>query len=557
MSGAKLLRSFRFRIALLSTCFSGFVLVNFCVGSWFLIRQANLERLDETIRRTAMAPLSIPRMPGNWADFEKAMRFIQGDEQADAGIMFIKGRNGDVLYASPDWPQELPADLFPVPDLPEPDASLRGGPGWDRFPEPPKFWDGDARREEMNDNPHRNPRGFGHDGPPHEEPPPEGPLSDGPLGDRPPPEGPPDRRMRQEPPGGGPGDHMRPLPPPLPIKTHRFFTVSAANGEWRVGVMSNPYITFVLGRNMSRFHAEMRFLRNAFLFALPAALLLIALGGWLVSQRALRPVRTLTSTAEGITARGLDQRIPISGENEEFNRLIVVFNGMMDRLEKSFQQAVRFSADAAHELKTPLTILQGELEHALQNAPADSPEQQSYGTLLEEVQRLKAVIRKLLLLSLADSGQLKPNIEPIPLTGIVQESIEDAAILAPELTLEQELEPGISVAADGDLLRQVIQNLISNAIKYNHPQGTIRFALRRADDKVRFTISNTGPEIPPEDREKVFERFYRGDKARNRKVDGTGLGLSLAREIARAHRGDLVLENAAGNLTAFTLILPA
>lgn len=137
--------------------------------------------------------------------------------------------------------------------------------------------------------------------------------------------------------------------------------------------MSNPDVTLVLGWNMSRFKDEMRSLRNAFLVALPAALVLIAAGGWWVSERALRPVRTLTVTAEGITAQGLDKRMPLKDEDAEFNRLISVFNGMMNRLEKSFRQAVRFSADAAHELKTPLTILQGELEQALQVAAPGSP----------------------------------------------------------------------------------------------------------------------------------------------------------------------------------------
>jgi heavy metal sensor kinase len=307
---------------------------------------------------------------------------------------------------------------------------------------------------------------------------------------------------------------------------------------------------------MSRFRDEMRALRTGFLVALPAALLLIAVGGWWVSQRALRPVRRITAAAEGITARGLDQRIPHSNEDVEFNRLISVFNGMMDRLEKSFQQAVRFSADAAHELKTPLTILQGELEQALQAAPPGSPQQQAYGALLEEVQRLKVIIRKLLLLSLADSGQLKPNFETLDLSAVMQAAIEDAAILAPGLRIEHTIEPGITVAADGDLLRQVVQNLVSNAIKYNRPEGTVSFVLRRAGANVLLTVSNTGAGIPPEDRGKVFERFYRGDKARNRNVDGLGLGLSLSREIARAHHGDLVLENTPGGTTVFTLILP-
>lgn len=138
----------------------------------------------------------------------------------------------------------------------------------------------------------------------------------------------------------------------------------------------------------------------------------------------------------------------------------------------------------------------------------------------------------------------------------MEAAVEDAEILAPHLTIERELEPGVRVAADADLIRHVIQNLVSNAIKYNRPGGAIRFVLRRQGNKVLLTVSNTGSGIPAADRDKLFERFYRADKARNRKVDGTGLGLSLSREIARAHHGELVLEDTLDGTTAFTITLP-
>ena len=139
-------------------------------------------------------------------------------------------------------------------------------------------------------------------------------------------------------------------------------------------------------------------------------LLLAGLSAWFVAQRALRPIAALTRTAERVTARGLDQRIPAMPRDQEFNRLIIVFNEMLDRLEKSFQQATRFSADASHELKTPLARLQVELEQALESAPASSPQQEVYSSMLDEISRLKAMVQKLLLLSLADAGQLKVQV---------------------------------------------------------------------------------------------------------------------------------------------------
>jgi signal transduction histidine kinase len=229
---------------------------------------------------------------------------------------------------------------------------------------------------------------------------------------------------------------------------------------------------------------------------------------------------------------------------------------MMDRLETSFYQATRFSADAAHELNTPLTILQGELEHALQSAELGSNQQQEYSSLLGEVQRLKTIIRKLLLLSLADSGKLKLSLEPVNISETLEAVCEDIEILAPHLTANKYIDSDVWVMADADLIRQVIQNLTNNAIKYNHEGGSITLRLLSEGPVVTFTISNSGRSIPREDRNMIFDRFYRGDKARSRRIDGFGLGLSLAREIARAHRGNLVLEDTPNGITTFTLALP-
>lgn len=237
--------------------------------------------------------------------------------------------------------------------------------------------------------------------------------------------------------------------------------------SWRIGVMGNTRLTMILEINLENFNSEMQQVRNAFFIVLPVALLLIAAGGWLLAQRALRPVTALTQTAEQITVRGLDQRIPVEDKDKEFMRLITVFNRMMDRLEKSFGQAVRFSADAAHELKTPLTILQGQLEQAVQGAQAGSEEQRTYSELLEEVQRLKAITRKLLLLSRADSGQLSLSMELLDLSELLEDICEDTRILAPHLTVGKDIAPDLRVKADSDLICQVPRNLTDNAIKFN------------------------------------------------------------------------------------------
>ena len=375
------------------------------------------------------------------------------------------------------------------------------------------------------------------------------PPSDALASLRPPPGAPASPETAGSPPEGDP-------PGPLPLQRPEFISARAAGHQWRVGRFGNSDVTFVLGLNADRFTVNMARVRNAFLLALPGALILIALGGWFLSERALRPVEALARTAEGITAKGLDQRIPTANEDAEFTRLITVFNQMLDRLESGFEQAVRFSADAAHELKTPLTILQGQLDQALQAAEPGSEQQQTLNALLEEVQRLKSIIRKLLLLSLADSGQLKLGLRPLDLSHTLEAVGEDLEVLSPRLTVKQDITPGLWVMADSDMLKQVVQNLASNALKYNQKGGWIALRLRADDSTVRFSIANSGKGIPPENRGRIFERFFRADKSRSRKVEGFGLGLSLSREIVRAHHGDLVLEDSPPGVTTFTMTLP-
>ncbi|MBU0609024.1 MAG: two-component sensor histidine kinase, partial [Armatimonadetes bacterium] len=262
----------------------------------------------------------------------------------------------------------------------------------------------------------------------------------------------------------------------------------------------------------------------------------------------------LADTAEAITAVSLDRRLAATGVETELLRLVTVFNEMLDRLERSFRQAVRFSADAAHELQTPLTILQGELEQALQTGT--EADQELLARLLEEAQRLKAIVRKLLLLSRVDSGAMQPALHPVNLSQAAEGLREDAETLAPGLAVTASLAPDVWVMADADLLQQVLANLISNAIKYNRPDGSIDLRLAVDGPQARLSVRNTGPAIPPEDRELVFDRFYRADPARSRGVDGLGLGLSLAREIARLHGGDIIIASSDAKATLFVLTLP-
>ena len=353
------------------------------------------------------------------------------------------------------------------------------------------------------------------------------------------------------------GEQISPQNPALPLKSPEFFTRVASGKTWRIAVMGNPYVTLILAADMGEFKDRMATLRNTYLVALAVVLLLVAGSAWLVAKRALRPVAMLSQTVEQVTAQGLNQRIPTMIHEQEFNRLVTVFNEMLARLETSFQQATRFSADASHELKTPLARLQMELEQALENASSDSPQQEIYSSLLDEISRLKAIVQKLLLLSLADAGHLQLQLQPLDLSAMLANVVEDCQAQTEAIKIQSQIPPDIHVNADPDLLEQALQNLASNAVKYNHDGGVVQFELQLETDQVLIRVTNTGSQIPIADRDRIFERFYRADPARSGQVEGTGLGLSLAREIIRAHGGDLSLEASDDHFTRFAIKLPA
>lgn len=335
--------------------------------------------------------------------------------------------------------------------------------------------------------------------------------------------------------GGGQAAHFD--------KSAEFFCVKSSGQSWRVGRLGSDEFTLVIGLSAKATAEELRQLRHAATIALPAALLLIGLGGWVVAASALRPLRRIAETASRVSSRGLDQRIPAMDADPEITRLVEMFNGMMDRLEAGFRQAMRFSADASHELKTPLTIMRGEIEQALQRTDPGSPEQQALNSLLEETHRLGRIIRSLLLLSRADAGSLVTNRQRIDLSDMLRELVEDAADSAQStgIEVESDIADAVWISGDAELLRTAVLNLLLNAVKHNRSGGKVSVILLEKDDQAVMEIANTGNAIGEQEREDIFERFHRGSDARNHGREGVGLGLSLAREIITGHQGSLEL----------------
>ncbi|AOW14065.1 hypothetical protein LPB72_00135 [Hydrogenophaga crassostreae] len=330
-----------------------------------------------------------------------------------------------------------------------------------------------------------------------------------------------------------------------------------AGGDWHAALVGGPSERGFVAADLAATRADLLGVwRQVAAIALPLALLLTALGAWLLSGLALKPVVRLRDAMKAVDEKALDQRLSAALEDREFQELITSYNKMLDRLETSFHQASRFSADAAHELKTPLTILQGQLERAVQRAD-DQALQLTLIDMLDEVGRLSSISRKLLLLSQADAGRLALQRMPVNLSEALNERFTEAQTFGLDVKLSAEVADGLTVQADPQLLDQLLNNLTSNALKYTPAGGWIHWRARATPLGIELEMANFAPGLSPEDRARFFERFFRGDAARNRRVDGHGLGLSLSRVIARAHGGELTVEPGADDPLVLRLLLPA
>jgi signal transduction histidine kinase len=524
-------RSFRFRLVALSMLVSAAALLAFAGLAWTLIKHNQSERFDSELEKLASRYgtrllVSVLRSP----DFATDQTLLDlKDLATERSLVYtVVNVDGTAAFQSQDWPPSVGLAAFAQASLPIPQPPADGfgfGPG---------------------NNGGRG--GFGNRG---FRGGPGGPGDRGGRGGGGGPDG-----------GGGPGGGRQGGPNfGLQLDQTQLKTAPDTQPQWRFAVLPAQGHAVVFGLPLALLSAEHNKTRDTFLVALPAALALVGLGAALVASRAVKPLRKLTAAAERITAEGLNEQIPRSGEDTEFARLIDVFNAMLDRLASSFDQARRFSHDAAHELNTPLTILTGQIEQALQAAPPGSSEQQRWALLAEEVQRLRDIIRKLLLLARADRGGLHPDWQPIDLARLARDCADDAAA-STELPLDVSLtgETTLPLQGDPSLLRQLLFNLLLNAVKYNRADGFVRVHLERLTrdgrDWAAVSVTNSGAPIPTEHVPHIFERFYRADPARHRGVEGLGLGLSLAREFARAHGGDLLLAKNAPDAVTFRMELP-
>jgi heavy metal sensor kinase len=302
-------------------------------------------------------------------------------------------------------------------------------------------------------------------------------------------------------------------------------------------------------------------IRLTFAWMILLGLLLAGTGGYFLARRSMAPVVAMGAHARRIGATNLHERLPVLNAKDELGQLATIFNDLLNRLDQSFERQRRFIADASHELRTPLAILRGEAEVAMsQKGRAAEDYLESLGILHEETSRLIKIVEDLFTLTRADSGQYPISQEDVYLEEVVADCAHSARTLAREKNIELSVDAASEclVRGDRELLRRMILNLLDNAIKYSAEGGRVNVACLTTTTTCQVHVTDTGPGIPPELRDRIFERFFRADPARSRsgREGGAGLGLSIALWIAQAHHGQLELASSDAKGSHFAVFLP-
>jgi signal transduction histidine kinase len=334
--------------------------------------------------------------------------------------------------------------------------------------------------------------------------------------------------------------------------------------------VSPPVERVVVGASTNAIALSGRELLGTMLVIAPLVLLLSVGGAYLIAGRAFRPVDQIINEVAAITdGRSLHRRLPVDEAEDELSRLSATLNAMIGRLENSFGALRRFTADASHELKTPLTVLRADVERAMTAQPGATEQLVALEEALHETTRMSELVNSLLTLARADEGRFDLHREPVELAPLVREVFETAVILGEDAGLHVSLPAceDARVMGDATRLRQLFLNLVTNAIKYTSRGGSVEVTLRRRDpDVVAFSVRDTGIGISAADLPYIFERFWRADRARTRRVAGDGvwthdrggfgLGLAISQYIAQAHGGTLGVQSRLTRGSTFTVTLP-
>lgn len=343
-----------------------------------------------------------------------------------------------------------------------------------------------------------------------------------------------------------------------------FYTITLNNGlpartlEQAARIGGREVILRVF-RDESGLHRTLREILTGFALGVPVAAVLAALGGYVMAGRMLKPISVMAEQARRITSESLDRRLPNPNPHDELGQLAAVFNETLQRLENSFESLKRFTADASHELRTPLTALRTVGEVALRDTGDVKALRETVGSMLEEAQRLNDLIDSMLLLARVESGRSPLHREAVRLDEMMAEVCDSVGVLAAEKRQEIKLagERDVVVSADRLLLRQATMNILHNAIRYGPAGSKVSVQCFRRNADAVIEIADEGPGIAPEYQQKIFERFYRIDKARSRAEGGAGLGLAIAKLSVEQLGGTVELSSELGKGSRFRIVLSA
>lgn len=343
-----------------------------------------------------------------------------------------------------------------------------------------------------------------------------------------------------------------------PAPGFEFSLVSLGEEQWSaVRQASSLRLLLVEQAVVQRSTDELWGIRNRVMqYVFPVIALMLMVVSWLMASVLLKPVNNIKLKLQKLSSKNLNEPLEVKADYNEFKAFTEVFEELRGRLHNSFLQSQRFSADASHELRTPLTILRGHVELGIAELPSGSPAQIRLRLMGEEIERLIDITEKLLLLSRADSDSLKLDTTEINFSDVVSQMVEDAQLFQSNLKIRSTIEPKIFWRCDKNLVYQLIQNLYVNAVNYNLPNGWIDFQLKQRNGSLEFSISNPTQEVVKDLTGRAFERFYRGDSAHTRQVDGHGLGLSLCIEIIHLHHGRISLTTEEGSVVRVTFTAP-
>lgn len=328
-------------------------------------------------------------------------------------------------------------------------------------------------------------------------------------------------------------------------------------------VLGNQNYTLMVAHSMKDQEKFLSRLRSILFLAVPSVLILTGLGGYFLARKSLAPVTQMSRQAATISSRNLNERLPVKNEKDELGNLAQILNALLYRLESSFEQQRRFMADASHELRTPLAIVRGESEVALAKGDRPAGElRESLAIVHDESKRLTKIVEDLFTLARADAGQFKVNLGKIYLDELLADCVRSVQVLAKKENIHLELTTleEMPISGDEQLLRRLFINLLDNAIKYNHPNGKVSVSAGKDNAGYKIFIADTGAGISVEDKVKIFERFYRADKARSRTEEtmtsGAGLGLAIAQWIAGLHEGSIEIVSSNEKGSVFAVVLP-